>query len=66
MYGYSFKFILKAFLSNDYKAFFQKLCAEEGVDGDRVREFYSPKLAWSISLKDLRSLLNFKEEGLSS
>jgi hypothetical protein len=31
MYGYSFKFIVKEFLSDRYKGFFDKLCAKFGL-----------------------------------
>jgi hypothetical protein len=42
MYGYSFKFIVKAYLSIEYSAIFNKLCAKYGViDKGLAREFYS-------------------------
>jgi hypothetical protein len=41
MYGYSFKFIVKEFLDDKYKSFFDKLCLKFGVlDKQEVRDFY--------------------------
>lgn len=65
MYGYSFKFIVKDFLSEKYSIQFQKLCSRFGVtDAQDVRDFYLKTLKWSISLKDLYSLLNFNEHSV--
>lgn len=60
MYPYSFRFIVKALLSSDYKAFLNKLCEKFGVDGGEVKKFYLSELNSPISLKYLRTLLNFK------
>lgn len=41
MYGYSFKFIVKEFLSDKYEAFFDRLCLKFGVRSKgEVRDFY--------------------------
>ncbi len=41
MYGYSFKFIVKEFLSDKYRDFFDRLCLKFGVvDEGEVRSFY--------------------------
>lgn len=41
MYGYSFKFIVKEFLSDKYSEFFKRLCLKFGVlNRAEVRDFY--------------------------
>ena len=67
MFGYSLKFIIKEFLSDKYKAKFDQYCLKFGVlDQQEVRDFYSEKLKWSISLNNLCSFLNFDEHSHGS
>lgn len=60
MCGYSFKFVIKEFLSTKYEPFFDKLCDRWNVTNKKeVKDYYQEKRKMPIPLMNLRSYLNF-------
>ena len=60
-----FKFIMKEFISPDFRGTLEDLSRINNIESKAVRDYYEDKLSWNISLSNLRTLLNFKDPNIN-